>query len=241
MSPHRPVPFPSSSGASAADPAECIRHAEIGARHGAACLVAVPAGLYGDAEGCVGFFRKVGESAPVPVVVQDLQFNGPGLPIDVIRRMWEEVPAIAGFKIETVPAGPKYTAVREFLGPDVWISGGWAVPQMIEALDRGVDAMVPEASMVRVYAAVYRMYRSGDRDGAASLFRRLLPVLSYTNQEFLTSIAFFKRLLVRRGVFSTEYMRKPGFARDAYNTRVADELIALEMALEAETSHLQTA
>ena len=35
-------------------------------------------------------------------------------------------------------------------------------------------------------------------------------------------IEIFKRLLVRKGVFSTPVMRKPGFAWDRYAERVAD-------------------
>jgi 4-hydroxy-tetrahydrodipicolinate synthase len=68
------------------------------------------------------------------------------------------------------------------------------------------------------------------------LFRRLLPVLAFTNQEIATSIAFFKRLLVRRGVFAHETMRDPGFTWDDHNTRIADELIDLYLQLEAEVA-----
>jgi 4-hydroxy-tetrahydrodipicolinate synthase len=61
-------------------------------------------------------------------------------------------------------------------------------------------------------------------------------VLAFTNQEIATSIAFFKRLLVRRGVFAHETMRHPGFTWDDYNTRIADELIDLYRRLEAEVT-----
>jgi dihydrodipicolinate synthase/N-acetylneuraminate lyase len=84
---------------------------------------------------------------------------------------------------------------------------------------------------VRVYAAICRMYRVGNRAGALNLFRQLLPVLAFTNQEIGTSIAFFKRLLVRRGIFANERMRHPGFAWDVHNTRIADELIELYLKL----------
>lgn len=35
----------------------------------------------------------------------------------------------------------------------------------------------------------------------------------------------FKGLLVRKRIFATETLRMPGFSRDAYNRRIADELI----------------
>jgi 4-hydroxy-tetrahydrodipicolinate synthase len=123
--------------------------------------------------------------------------------------------------------------VREACGPSFLVSGGWAVPQMIEALDRGVDAMIPESSMVRVYAAVLRAYRAGDRAGAVRLFRGLLPVLAFSNQEVATSIAFFKRLLVRKGIFRSAAMRWPLRAWDSASERTAAELIDHYLAVEA--------
>ncbi|MEN8115056.1 MAG: dihydrodipicolinate synthase family protein, partial [Actinomycetota bacterium] len=105
--------------------------------------------------------------------------------------------------------------------------------QMIEALDRGIDAMIPESSMVRVYKEVDRRYRRGDRRASTELFRRLIPILAFTNQDVATSIAFFKRLLVRKGIFDSPMMRMPGFAWDHFNLRIADELIEDYVELEA--------
>ena len=168
----------------------------------------------------------------MPLVVQDLQWNGSGMNLETISRLREAVPQLVGLKIETVPAGPKYTAVRKAFGRDFFIAGGWAVPQMIEALDRGVDAMMPESSMIKVYAVINRHYREGRRDEALALFRKLLPVLTFTNQEISLSSAFFKRLLVRGGVFRTAHMRCP-FVWDEFNQRIADELIEHYLAVRA--------
>jgi 4-hydroxy-tetrahydrodipicolinate synthase len=96
---------------------------------------------------------------------------------------------------------------------------------MIEALDRGVDAMIPESSMVKVYKAIDRAYREGRRDQAIQLHRQLLPILAFTNQEIRQSIAFFKRLLVRRGIFSQATMRAAPSPWDGFSERTADELI----------------
>lgn len=222
-------------GASANEVAACQAYARRAEQVAAsAYLVAVPNALYAQPERIVPFFQAVAASSVLPLVIQDLEWNGPGLALDTIQALRAALPTLAGLKIETVPAGPKYSAVRRLLGDEFFISGGWAIPQMIEALDRGVDAMIPETAMVRVYAAIDRPYRAGRRADALALFRRLLPVLAFTNQEIATSVAFFKRLLVRRGIFATERMRAPGFAWDAYNTRVADELIELYLTLHDE-------
>lgn len=216
------------AGASAANPEACRSLAIEAAAHGAdAFLIAVPAALYAVPHHIPEFFRAATRGVPLPLVVQDLEWNGPGLSLDALRGIADAAPTLAGVKIETVPAGPKYSAVRAAFGGRLHISGGWAVPQLIEALDRGVDAMIPEASMVRVYTAIMKLHAEGRRPEAVALFRRLLPILAFTNQEIRLSIAFFKALLVRRGVFRTDAMRWPGFAWDEWNRRIADELLDL--------------
>jgi 4-hydroxy-tetrahydrodipicolinate synthase len=220
-------------GGSSSEIDECAEHGRVAAAHGAAALlVAVPAGLYGDPPRVIAFFESLAARINLPLVVQDLQWNGPGLDVECLAELAERVPRFAGIKIETVPAGPKYSQVRARLGPDFYIAGGWAVPQMIEALDRGVDALMPECAMLPVYVEIARLYRAGQRDAALRLFRELLPVLTYTNQEIRTSIAFFKELLVRKGIFRTATMRGTPFGWDQYNRRIADELIELYLTLE---------
>ncbi len=223
-------------GASANEAADCVAQAALAREVGAAAfLVAVPPRLYGEPRRIVAFFLDVAAGAgELPLLIQDLEFGGPGLDLATIEELRRSLPTLAGLKIETVPAGLKYTAVREAFGEAFHISGGWAVPQMVEALDRGVDAMMPEASMVPVYVAIDRAHRGGDRELARRLLHSLLPVLAYTNQEIATSIAFFKRLLVRKGIFSTARMRMAGFEWDRFSERIADELIEHYLALETE-------
>lgn len=222
-------------GASAETPEECLVHARVAeAVNADAVLVAVPETLYQDPAAAPDFFHAIACRTPLPLVIQDLQWNGPGLSLDLLALLREDIPTVAGFKIETVPAGPKYSAVRNRLGPECFIAGGWAIPQMIEGLDRGVDAFIPEASMVRAYVSILRLYDSGRRDEAVRRFRGLLPVLSFANQEIRLSIAFFKALLARRGIFSHEQVRWPGFSWDGHSRRIADELIQLYLDLERE-------
>jgi 4-hydroxy-tetrahydrodipicolinate synthase len=220
-------------GASASGPDECVAHGRLAEDcDAAAILVAVPSELYSRPERIIDFFASIAGRLGCPLIVQDLDWNGPGLEMTLIRELAARIPTLAGMKIETVPAGPKYTQVREALGNDFYLAGGWAVPQMIEALDRGVDALIPECSMIPVYTRIDRMHRAGDREVAQRTFRELLPVLAYTNQEIRTSIAFFKELLVRKGIFRTAHLRGHPFAWDSYNRKVADELIDLYLQLE---------
>jgi dihydrodipicolinate synthase/N-acetylneuraminate lyase len=225
-------------GASSDNPTDCLAYAQAAEKMKTdGYLVAVPQSYYQQNSQVIPFFKQISKGIKLPLIIQDLQFNGPGLPLSIIKKLKSELPTLSGLKIETLPSGPKYTAIKNDCGPDLWIAGGWAITQMIEALDRGVDAMVPESSMVKVYTKIYQLYSNGDRKSALELFRKLQPVLCYSNQDLGTSIAFFKRLLVQKGIFNIAHIRLPGFEWDEYNSRIADELIDLYLDLELDCSH----
>jgi 4-hydroxy-tetrahydrodipicolinate synthase len=229
---HR-VPFV--VGASSEKIEECRQLAALAERVAAeAYLVAVPTSLYGRPDDILHFFKSIVSATAIPLVIQDLQWGSSGLDVATIRRLKENLPSLVGMKIETVPAGPKYTLIRQEMGESFYILGGWAITQLIEALDRGVDGMVPESAMVRVFVAIYKEYAAGRRSEAVRIFRRLAPVLIFSNQEIYHSIAFFKRLLVRKGIVKHSTMRSPGYSWDVYNLRIADELIEYYLELEEE-------
>ncbi|MBX3178739.1 MAG: dihydrodipicolinate synthase family protein [Candidatus Hydrogenedentes bacterium] len=181
------------------------------------------------------YTRDVEELAaldPGFLMLQDWDANGYGLPVPLIVRLFETVPAFQCLKIEVVPAGPKYTEVLEATGGKLHVSGGWAVGQMIEGLDRGVHAFMP-TGMHRIYTTIYRRYTQGDREGARALFEELLPVLAFSNQHLDISICFFKRLLHAQGIYATDRVRSPQVAFDAIHQKTADDLIRRVIALEA--------
>lgn len=216
------------AGCSSPEAGQCAELAAAAAAAGAtAVLIAIPDALR-QAEGeLAAFYRRAMAHCRLPLIIQDLDWSGPGLSMAGLAKLREAIPQLAGTKIESVPAGPKYSAVRAAFGPDFHISGGWAAQQFIEALDRGIDALIPEASMTRIYSAIWRLHESRRRQEAVALFRQFLPIVAFTNQEIRLSIAFFKRLLVRRGILSTPLMRPQEFAWDDYSLRIADELIEL--------------
>jgi 4-hydroxy-tetrahydrodipicolinate synthase len=221
-------------GCSAPTAEECAQWTAAADAAGAsAILISPPEALRNQPEELAGFLRRATERCELPLIVQDLDWTGEGISFEALLGLRERLPRLAGVKVETAVAGPKYTKVRKAFGSAFHISGGWAIAQMIEAMDRGVDAFIPEASIVRLYSAIWRTYESGRRDHAIRLFRELLPVIAFTHQEIRLSIAFYKRWLVRKGIFRTAAMRLEGFAWDSHSLRIADELIEHLAALEA--------
>lgn len=158
------------------------------------------------------------------LMLQDWDFSGGGLPLPLIVRLFEEVESFRCLKIETVPAGVKYSAVLAATGGRLHVSGGWAVSQMLEGLARGVHAFMP-TGMHQIYTEIYNRYRAGDIEAARALFYELLPVLAFANQHLDISIHFFKRLLWRQGIYATPRVRLPILPFDNIHQQEADRLI----------------
>jgi len=161
---------------------------------------------------------------PCFLMIQDWDFQGYGLPVALIQQLFYEIEVFRCLKIEVVPAGRKYTEVLEATQGKLHVSGGWAVMQIIEALDRGVHAFMP-TGMHEIYTAIYALCQQGQREAAQRLFQELLPVLAFSNQHLGISIHFFKRLLYRQGLYATPRVREPILPFDSYHQKIADELI----------------
>ena len=135
-------------------------------------------------------------------------------------------------KIEVVGAGPKYIRVIAESDGQLRVAGGWAVTEMMDGLDRGVDAFMPTA-MHRIYTEIYRQYARGNRDGAKQLFDQIAPVLAFSNQRLDISIRFFIRMLHAKGIFATPRCRIDGAPLSQKQQRIADELIDKVAMIEA--------
>ncbi len=174
---------------------------------------------------------EVAGAGPGLLMIQDLDWQGPGLALDEIVRLFEHIPQFQCLKIETVPAGPKYSAVLQATGGRLHVSGGWAVSQMMDALARGVHAFMP-TELERFYVAIHRHYRAGEIAQARSLFEDLLPILAFANQHIDVSIRFFKHLRMRSGLFRTDQCRPPVTPLDgiqwAEARRLADYALQLK-------------
>jgi 4-hydroxy-tetrahydrodipicolinate synthase len=182
---------------------------------------------------------RVAELGPAMLMLQDWDFGGGGLPLELICQLFAEVDAFRCLKIETTPAGPKYTAVLDATDGRLHVSGGWAVSNMLEAFDRGVHAFMP-TGLHELYTLIDALYRRGDVAGATWWFEKTLPILAFSNQHLDISIHFFKRLLYRQGIYPTPHVRQPILPFDAYHERRADMLIPYALDLMASAAAVRT-
>jgi dihydrodipicolinate synthase/N-acetylneuraminate lyase len=166
-------------------------------------------------------FSELAATGPEMIMLQDWDASGYGLPDELILELFENVEAFRCLKVETVPAGVKYSRILELTNGQLNVSGGWAVSQMIEGLKRGVHAFMP-TGMHRIYTEIYRLWKSGKEKEAEELFQKILPVLAFSNQHLDISIHFFKRLLFRQGIYPTDLVREPILPFDTIHREIAD-------------------
>jgi len=185
--------------------------------------------------------QALSDLGPRFIMLQDWNAEGYGLPLETILHLFDAIPAFTWLKVETQPAGPKYTEVLNATKGGLQVAGGWAVREMLDGLDRGVHAFMP-TGLHGTYVRICGLHAAGKRDEALALFQRVLPILTFSNQGLDTSIRFFKRLLHVQGIYATDRCRPPVAAFGARQARIADGLIAQAIALEQEASpHAQGA
>ncbi|RFS18167.1 dihydrodipicolinate synthase family protein [Emticicia sp. C21] len=167
------------------------------------------------------------------IMLQDWSANGYGLPDDLILELFQEVEAFRCLKVETVPAGVKYSQLLALTEGKLHLSGGWAVTQMIEGLKRGVHAFMP-TGMHKTYCQIYQYFKTGELEKAEQLFHQIIPVLAFSNQHLDISIHFFKRLLYRQGIYKTPNVRASLLPFDIIHEEIAEKLIKRAIASERE-------
>ena len=219
-------------GCSSAEQADRLALAAMARELGAPVMLCqAPAGLGGEA--LVAQMAALTQVGPPVLMVQDLDFAGPGLPLADILLLRRQLPAFQCLKIEVALPGPKYSAVLEATQGALHVSGGWAAAQMLEALHRGVHAFIPTA-MDAIYVAIYRHFQAGNVAQARDLHEQLAPVLAFSNQHLDTSIRFFKHLRHREGLFATPLCRSGVRPLDEHQMRELELNVERVLAMQAQ-------
>lgn len=177
---------------------------------------------YQDDDSYAAAVEDLGRLAPGFLMIQDLGTGAAPVPVSLLARLHREVPVFRWAKIETGDRCQKCTALLSETGRSLRIGSGG--PDLIELLDRGVHAFMPTLYH-DVYARIWSLHRSGRRDEAVRLWRRLLPCLSFvaTHQEIQWHVS--KAVLKAEGIFETTRLRVEAPEPDAVESRLIKELV----------------
>ncbi|MHB1315962.1 MAG: dihydrodipicolinate synthase family protein [Christensenellales bacterium] len=160
---------------------------------------------------------------PPFLILQDVDFNGPGIPDKVLIECFERFKSVIGVKVEVHNAGVKYTRLQKATGGRMHISSGWGNDQMIEVLDRGVHVVMP-SGLFEIFTKIYSLHTGGRREAAKDLFYDILPVIAFTRQDGTINRAFHKRYFKEIGLFDTCLSREE-VVFDEIHESYAKELI----------------
>ena len=208
---------------------EFSRYAE---KLGADCIMVTPprtAAL--PAVEIVGFYSELCKAINLPIMLQDADFTGAGLPGKVFIDLAKKHPNFSFAKLEVALPGTKCAEIVEQTQGQVQIIYGLAGIAMLDGLDHGASAMMPGNACLEVYVRVHDLYRQGKKEEAKALFYRLIPYISFAMQHLELGVHIEKRVLQRRGIVPSARMRRPTLSFDEIYQRQIDGLVSTVVAL----------
>jgi len=183
---------------------------------GADCLmVAAPRAAPLPGSAVVGYYSTLCDAVGIPVMLQDADFTGAGLPAPVFVDLARKHANFRFAKLEVTLPGRKCAEIVEQSQGQVQIIYGLGGVAMLDGLAHGASAMMPGAACLEVYVRVYNLYMAGRKTEAKTLFHKLMPYLTFALQNLELAIGIEKMVLEMRGVAPNAILREPTLHVDA--------------------------
>jgi 2-keto-3-deoxy-L-arabinonate dehydratase len=173
------------------------------------------------------FFERVCGGVSLPVMLQDADFTGVGLPAALIVDLAKRCPNLQFAKLENILAGAKCSEIVRLSEGRVQVLYGMAGIALMDGLAHGASGVMPGTSFVEAYVRVFELYQSGEISQAKALFYRMQPYIAFSVQHLELIIQMDKRALVRRGIFDSDRVREPTLSFDDEYQKQMNELIEL--------------
>lgn len=171
------------------------------------------------------YFRRIGERARLPIVLQDHPAStGVHMPVPLILKIVREVARVIAIKEEAVPTPPKLRALQSGMTErKVRILTGLGALYGLFDLEAGSDGFNTGLAFPEVLSAMVRAARGSDWDRVRALYTRFLPLVVFEQQP---GVAVRKEILRRRGLLGTATVRHPGGALPPGAGEQLDRLLA---------------
>lgn len=177
------------------------------------------------------YFRRIGERARLPIVLQDHPAStGVHMPVPLMLKIVREVERVIAIKEEAVPTPPKLRALRAGMTErKVRILTGLGALYGLFDLEAGSDGFNTGFAFPEVLSAMVRAARSSDWERVRALYTRFLPLIVFEQQP---GVAVRKEILRRRELLSTATVRHPGGALPPGAGEQLDRLLAAALGAE---------
>ncbi len=165
------------------------------------------------------YFTRVGQAIGIPLVAQDHPASTQvHMPVSLLLRIIEQVPAVACLKEEGVPTPTRVAALRRGMARQVPVLTGLGALYGLFDLEQGSAGFNTGFAFPEVLMAMTHAAEAGDWATARDLYARFLPLIVFEQQP---GVAIRKEILRRRGLIEGARVRHPGAG---LTTEVADQL-----------------
>jgi len=159
-------------------------------------------------------YREVAAACGIPLAIHDYPAEfGVRIPADLIASLANDG-VTPYLKAEDPPVLVKQRRILEAAPGRIGVFGGLGGMWVLEELANGAAGVMTGLAFPEVLVDIVTRYRNGDREGAAAVFDRVLPLIRYEFQPGI-GVALRKHAFERRGVFTTTTVRPPGETIDA--------------------------
>jgi 4-hydroxy-tetrahydrodipicolinate synthase len=144
----------------------------------------------------------------------------------LLARIAKEIPSARTIKLEDPPTPFKTARILEAsAGTPVQIFGGLGGVFLLEELISGATGAMTGFAFPEILARIMTHWNAGERDAAADVFYRAVPLMRFEFQEGI-GMAIRKEVLRRRGALASAATRGPAGALDAPTRQALDRVLA---------------
>lgn len=181
---------------------------------GAAGVMIAPPTFSQAGPGLTGHYQAIGDALDIPIVLQDFPpVNGVTLSPRAMADIALAVPGVTCIKLEDTPTPQRTAQTLALLDGKATILGGIGGMYMLDELRRGSSGIMTGFAYPEVLVDIWRAWDAGERDTAAEVFYRHLPLLIFEGQPRI-GVAIRKEILRRRGLIDSATVRRPGPSLD---------------------------
>jgi 4-hydroxy-tetrahydrodipicolinate synthase len=175
----------------------------------------------------VAHYKALADAVDLPIIVQDYPpIAGFAMEPALLARIAKEIPSARTIKLEDPPTPFKTARILEAAGDTtVQIFGGLGGVFLLEELIAGATGAMTGFAFPEILARIMTHWNAGERDAAADVFYRAVPLMRFEFQEGI-GMAIRKEVLRRRGVLGSAATRGPAGALDAPTNESLDRVLA---------------
>ncbi len=216
------------AGTSAEGTRTCISYTRQAKELGAAAVMVSPPRMPKlNSAAVVNHYKALADAVDLPIIVQDYPpIAGFAMEPALLARIAKEVPTARTIKLEDPPTPFKTARILEAAGETkVQIFGGLGGVFLLEELISGATGAMTGFAFPEILARIMKHWHAGERDAAADVFYRAVPLMRFEFQEGI-GMAIRKEVLRRRGALKSAATRAPAGALDAPTGEALDRVLA---------------